>query len=1123
MLSSLWIYAIALSLFVGIGGTSLYFSLMQRESKRARRYLKALQLLSVRSLNAQKHASNTDHIKTQIINFMDLDDLLLIQEDSLGPIDQGTYDNIITLLQTERTLIRILPPSGPALIARLMSNGTVFGFLLALRQKAWNNQDHRFLEVAANTLALAHQTPFQQNKKPQGPVDTLIDEASALSPLWYWTTDHDNLFTFLSKNFTGQTGIPIPYALGRLWPLPHDNRPLSAVERDVFNAITHHKTFKDFTTQLTYLGKRISVTLSGSAYFDSQGAFAGYRGIGLISTEQDPLLERLQDSLEHYPHGVIIWDNLDRLAHINRHALVMMPFLKQFEGKGVLYQDMIAKLSEDDIINTVYADNDDDLQTLLLAHKKGGIRVIHPNDDQTIRVEEYPTQEGGIIGIYMDMSAEEETRNKNQQNTAITEALNQSRKTLYHARNETFILSELCRISVEILGFTGAWIHPVAPSGLADYIDILQTSGFPLGLRSCRVTSTLKQVYLKKEPLILSSSVLLHTYEELRPYLLPHDLQSAGIFPIAIESSVVGLLCVVSKNAQSFSDAIKTLLNDLCQDAGYGISTLRSDQNRQDTEQALRESESRYRSVVDMSPDAILVLDHHNNIIFANPSGHTLFSPDNRHELFNRDFTDFIKDESFVDRFSSPTEAHTSRQFSSIALKKADHTTIEADITERPVIYDGQTTRLLIIRDVTQHNRVRAQLNQTSKLATLGEMAAGITHELSQPLNIMRFAAEGSLLKIDRGEADLSTVKKQFDLISVQSARMADIIDHMRIFSRKDTGTIEIFDPALAIRRSVDMVEAQFLNEDIHMEVRYPPYYEPIKGRPVQLEQVILNLVTNARDAINERRNQDPDLSEIMRIDITMTFDQADDRIRIAITDTGGGIPEQALNRLFDPFFTTKEVGKGTGLGLSVSYGIISAMEGTIQARNIHGGARFDMTLPCTNAPLDTFTEAKLETTLTPSLWHDHTSMPALRLDEMEEDAIDLPDNLNGYNVLVVDDEVYAAEAMMEYLFSHGYHVHLAGDGLEAIDVFEAESIDIVITDIRMPRMNGHDLVNYLKDRAPDLPIIVVTGHSGTSGGPTAHALERMVYRVLKKPLSLSDLVNEVDRAIQDHAITREK
>ncbi|MCH7778633.1 MAG: PAS-domain containing protein, partial [Gemmatimonadetes bacterium] len=156
--------------------------------------------------------------------------------------------------------------------------------------------------------------------------------------------------------------------------------------------------------------------------------------------------------------------------------------------------------------------------------------------------------------------------------------------------------------------------------------------------------------------------------------------------------------------------------------------------------------------------------------------------------------------------------------------------------------------------DITERKRVEAELIQSAKLATLGEIAAGMVHELSQPLNIIRFAAEGSVLRMEKGTFGAEDQKRQFETIDSQCGRMAKIIDNMRVFSRKDDAAEEIFDPAESVKTAVDLIEAQFRADGIDISTELPRRASPVHGCMVRLEQVIINLLTNAHDSIVEKR-----------------------------------------------------------------------------------------------------------------------------------------------------------------------------------------------------------------------------------------------------------------------------
>jgi PAS domain S-box-containing protein len=251
-------------------------------------------------------------------------------------------------------------------------------------------------------------------------------------------------------------------------------------------------------------------------------------------------------------------------------------------------------------------------------------------------------------------------------------------------------------------------------------------------------------------------------------------------------------------------------------------------------------------------------------------------------------------------------------------------------------------------QDITELNQVRveqarereeasAQIIQTSKLATLGEMATSVAHELNQPLNVIRLAAGNSRRKICKGTAEPQYLNDKLLHIEEQTARAAAIIDHMRIFGREANENPEPIDARNVVTNALDLMGEQSRLAEIEIVTELAENCPSILGHNIQLEQVILNLLTNARDAMAESEGE---------AKITLRVFEEDEGVHITCEDTGGGIPEDALPRIFEPFYTTKEMGKGTGLGLSVSYGIVRDMNGNIVAKNIDDGARFTITLP---------------------------------------------------------------------------------------------------------------------------------------------------------------------------------
>lgn len=244
------------------------------------------------------------------------------------------------------------------------------------------------------------------------------------------------------------------------------------------------------------------------------------------------------------------------------------------------------------------------------------------------------------------------------------------------------------------------------------------------------------------------------------------------------------------------------------------------------------------------------------------------------------------------------------------------------------------------------------QVAQVSRLATLGEMAVGMAHELSQPLNTIRLAAENTLMAMEQGKSDPQFEQAKLALIARQAESMGELIKRMCVVGRSE-GPKDVIDPCESVRDAYSLLAHQCEEEGIAVTLDLPDECHSVLGRRNELAQVMINLVTNARDAIIEsvlgrRHRQGPTGG---RIEISLQNVPAGaglprGGVVIRVKDNGGGVPPDVIDRVFDPFFTTKAVTKGTGLGLSISYGIVNAMGGHLSVENFGGGALFAVSLP---------------------------------------------------------------------------------------------------------------------------------------------------------------------------------
>ncbi|AZF56547.1 ATP-binding protein [Pseudomonas sp. R11-23-07] len=245
-------------------------------------------------------------------------------------------------------------------------------------------------------------------------------------------------------------------------------------------------------------------------------------------------------------------------------------------------------------------------------------------------------------------------------------------------------------------------------------------------------------------------------------------------------------------------------------------------------------------------------------------------------------------------------------------------------------------------RDNTEVRRSQQQLTQSAKMATLGEMATGLAHEINQPLNVMRMAVVNVLKRLSNGDVQVDYLTEKLQRIDAQVQRAARVVDHMRVFGRRSEVEQQPFDPAHAVEGTLSLLSEGLRGKGVEVRLTQADSSVQVTGYADQLEQVLINLMVNARDALLSLKQKHPDL----RPWIAVHTEHDSRHVRIWVEDNGGGIDPRLLERIFEPFFTTKPIGVGTGLGLSVSYGIVENMGGRLSVSNGEYGARFCVELP---------------------------------------------------------------------------------------------------------------------------------------------------------------------------------
>jgi signal transduction histidine kinase/CheY-like chemotaxis protein len=411
------------------------------------------------------------------------------------------------------------------------------------------------------------------------------------------------------------------------------------------------------------------------------------------------------------------------------------------------------------------------------------------------------------------------------------------------------------------------------------------------------------------------------------------------------------------------------------------------------------------------------------------------------------------------------------------------------ELSELTRAFDGM--RDTLERNETQREQLEGQLRQAQKMEALGRMAGGVAHDFNNLLTVIRGHSD---LLLDRLQAE-DPLYRSCQQIRKTSDRAASLTRQMLAFSRMQVLQPKVLDLNELI---VDMGKLlrRLVREDIEFSLRLGDSLGRIKADPSQLEQVLLNLTVNASDAMPlggkltiETQNLFVDKKNT-HLHSSVEFG---DYVVLTVSDTGHGMDTATKARIFEPFFTTKEPGKGTGLGLATVYGIVKQSGGYLHVDSTPGnGARFKVYLPQTFEQLDT----------------------APQLPEV-------PDTIVGRKtVLVVEDEGEVRELACEFLKAAGYSVLTAEDGLEALDVANrlGKSINVVLTDIVMPKLRGPALAKRLKSLLPHLKIVYMTGYLEQTS-PDDDFLQDAFF--LQKPFSRETIVGQVGESLKDSPLPK--
>jgi PAS domain S-box-containing protein len=519
---------------------------------------------------------------------------------------------------------------------------------------------------------------------------------------------------------------------------------------------------------------------------------------------------------------------------------------------------------------------------------------------------------------------------------------------------------------------------------------------------------------------------------------------------------------------------------------------LRDISDRIRAENALRESEERYRHIVQNANEGIWVIDLRAVTTFVNPKMAQMLGYA-AEEMIGRSLNDFMDSEA-----QDIAATHLQRRQQGIAeqhdfrFRHKDGSDLWTLVAASPIL-DAQghyAGSMALVTDITERRRLEDELRHAQKMEAVGRLAGGIAHDFNNQLTVIQ--GFGEMARRRTGDETLGKFLAQ---IVSAAGRSADLVRQLLTFSRKGPHAIAPIDMHDLLREMLDVLRRS-LSKLIRLDFTFQAENAVILGDPSLLQNALLNLALNARDAMPAGGDLcfttalvDLDETRIQRL-VSSTM-KPGRHLCISVSDTGQGMSDEVQKHLFEPFFSTKAPGQGTGLGLASVYGTITQHYGGIEVESVVGcGTTFRVYLPC-SAPAPAVAENDVITTPT-------SGMATI-----------------GMQVLVVDDEEFVAALVGDTLSDRGYDVVCAHDGANALAHYQLhwQSIDLIILDMNMPTMSGPETFAAMRQINPQAKVLIMSGYS--KEGAVADLLQQGAVGFLSKPFRTEVIAQQVDRVLR--------
>lgn len=682
-------------------------------------------------------------------------------------------------------------------------------------------------------------------------------------------------------------------------------------------------------------------------------------------------------------------------------------------------------------------------------------------------------------------------------------AYSECHQILIRADNEMLLMQNICRTIVEVGGYRVAWVGVAENDGGKSIRPIVQWGDSQGYLKNLNVSWD--DTDYGRGPTgtaIKTGKAVMVKYIEYDPKwaiwrenALRHGFRSSISLPLIIGGRPFAALVIFSAEARAFDVNEVKLLSELADDLSYGIATLRADMERKKVEKEYR----LLASVIEQASEGIFLFNSEGTIQYVNPaveaitgrppfdmldrSIHTLEELEPNSQFY----------EAILNGIPSGKELASHFQF-----RRHDNVTFELDVATWPVVDESGNviSYVAMVRDISNEMQLERQLRSAQRMEAIGTLAGGIAHDFNNTLASIITCSEMALDEAQPG----STLHELLDVVLKSGLRGKDLVRQILSFSRQSEQKKQKVPVDIVVNECLKLLRAT-LTPTIEIRLHIDNQIGLVLADPTQIQQIVMNLCTNAVHAMRGQANGVLELS-LDNVDIDSFSSPrigslpSGKYLCLTVRDNGHGMDENTMERIFDPFFSTKAQSEGTGLGLSVIHGIVSHHGGaiTVESRP-EQGSQFKVYLPRS----------------------DESGAPA-----------DSPSTVimaGQESILLVDDEadlVFGTERMLTQL---GYKVLARTDPRDALQLFSKapEQFDLIITDQAMPHMNGTELARELTGIRADIPVILCTGYDSIYSGDSYDKEETATFisELALKPLVREEIASVIRRVL-DNAPQRE-